>query len=277
MLIAPAWATAAGQDGGFPSYPLTAGTVAAGDAGTSLHALDGVFLNPARSTAAVGFAATYLTHPETGLRGYALSAGFRMVLPAVLSVWKYEVADLFDEALLRTDPSLASVGIYTTGLDVALAIPIGPVAIGAGTTAEFQRQLTVDHQRFGTRLGVAIERPLGLLGLSWAASPGSTPLSGVGTGTARATGLLRAVRPRVAVQLGAEATWTPSRGDGTLVTGAAVGPPPLRLMAAWRWTDQQLAVGMLVAVERFSLTIGREFGSETVLGGLTALTFGMEW
>jgi hypothetical protein len=49
------------------------------------------------------------------------------------------------------------------------------------------------------------------------------------------------------------------------------------MMAAWRWTDRQLTVGMLLQVERFSLTVGREFGSDTVLGGLTALTFMTRW
>jgi hypothetical protein len=34
---------------------------------------------------------------------------------------------------------------------------------------------------------------------------------------------------------------------------------------------------MVLEVDRITLTVGREFGSGTVLGGLTALTFSMRW
>jgi hypothetical protein len=275
--VVACWTPLSAQSGGFPDRPLTAGTVAAGDAGTSPNPLDAVFLNPARTVGASQLMASYLVHEETGLRGYALMAAFKAGIPVALSIWKYEAANLFDEELLAADPTLASLGVFTTGLDVAAAVPIGSLAFALGVSAEFQHTLAVDDQRFGTRVGVAVDEPIGLLGLSWTGHAGRSPLSDFDAGTARATTIIRPLRGPMLVQLGLEVAWSPGDDRLAFINSVAAGPGPLKAIAGWRWNDRQATLGITLQVERLALTVGRELGSGTVIGGLTALTFSMRW
>jgi len=262
----------AAQSSGFPERPLAASVVAGGDAGTSSNHLDAVFLNPARAAVGKGIAMGYVTHPETGLRGYSLSGAFHAVLPVALSVWRYEVADLFDEELLVSDPSLASLGVFATGVDLAIAARIGAVLVGAGSSVEFQRNLTVDRQRLSSRLGVGLDLASWMAGASWTTLPGE-PSDGVG----RVMLLAKPLRTPWILETGFEATWSSADGRWGLSTSVLAGHPALKMIFGWRWHDMQPAAGMLLSVDRVSLGVAREFGGRTTVGGLTALTVAMRW
>ena len=277
VLIAPLALPLSAQSGGFPLRPLSAATTAAGDAGTSPFGLDAVFFNPARAASASGFQATYATHEATGLRGYALSAGFVALVPLAVSVWRYDVGDLFDEELLAADPSLASLGVFTTGIDLAAAGSIGPFRVGAGASAEFEHNLTLDRQRFAARVGVLWDHPAAMVALAWTGQAGASPVSELGSGAARGTVVVRPFRGAVAAEAGMEATWRPSHRAVEISTNAVVGPAPLRVIVGWRWSAMQPAAGMILSVDRFTVAVAREFAGTDVLGGLTVVTFAMAW
>jgi hypothetical protein len=276
-LIAPLALPLSAQTSGFPTRPLSAVTTAVGDAGTSPFGLDAVFMNPARAAAASGFLATYVTHEQTGLRGYAVSAGFVALVPLTVSVWKYDVGSLFDDELLAADPSLASLGVFTTGMDLAAATSAGSFRVGVGTSVEFQHNLTMESQRFAARLGVLWDEPFGMVALSWAGEPGASPVSGLSSGIARGTVVVRPLRGPVSAEAGLEATWSPSDAGVEISTSALIGPAPLRIIAGWRWSAMQPAAGMILRVDKFAIAVAREFSGEDALGGLTVLTFSMAW
>jgi hypothetical protein len=275
LLIAPAASSLGAQSAGFPPRALPAGTIAAGDAATAPNGLDAIFLNAARVVTASGFAATYLAHDETGLRGYALSAGFELGVPVALSVWKYEVAGLFDDDLLAADPGLASLGVFTTGLDLVTGARIGLLDVGIGSSLEFQHTLAVEHRRASARVGVATDRRGWMAGLAFGTLPEGSLLSGPAVG--RGTLVVKPLRATILVEVGLEATWTSTGNRSTFTNSALVGTGALRLLAGWRWADRQPTAGILLNVERFSLGVAREFGGRETIGGLTVLTFAHAW
>lgn len=268
MLAAPL----AGQQSGFPTRPLGAAAVALGDGGGSPTAPDAVFLNPARAVGARGLFGSYLLHESTGLRGNAIGVGVQAGLPLVLTVWKYEVADLFDDALIAIDPSLAAFGAYVTGMDLTVGFRAAGLAIGAGTSAEFQRTVGRRSERVAGRVGVHRATPTTTLGLSWTNAMSSTPFTGGSQGAARANFGWNPVARPVGVTVGVDLYWSRADGQTDASTYALVGPASLKWLAGWRWTDQQLTSGIMLRVGTLTLAIAREFGGRDVLGGLTVLT-----
>jgi len=111
----------------------------------------------------------------------------------------------------------------------------------------------------------------------WPLSSLRSPLSDFDAGTARATTIIRPLRGPMLVQLGLEVAWSPGDGRWAFINSVAAGPGPLKAIAGWRWNARQVTLGFALKVEPLSLVVGRELGSGTVIGGLTALTFSMAW
>ena len=267
----------AAQSSGFPTRPLSAGPTALGDGGSSPTALDAVFLNPARVAGRSGLAATYLIQEETGLRGSSLAIGFRAGLPVAVTVWKYDVGDLFDDALLAADPSLEALGVYTTGADLAVGMPKGAWALGVGVSGEFSHTLGRNRQRFASRAGAFYDGATLTAGLSWTNGMERNPLVGLRTGMARATISWRPSLGPTTLELGHGGAWLVAEGRLDFVSSVMIGPKPLQILAGWRWGNRQFTGGLLMRLSLASVAVAREFGGRDALGGLTVLTAALGW